>query len=296
EPYGRAVPPYTNGSPFDAELQCFYTGRHAPGLDQAHHPVSCPGDDPATGVIPRLEQADPNHLVFYEGNYATDSGPLNHIGPMPSSRLVLNFHDYCFLHIPNGPEGPEFGSVCGPLEDNVFTQHASQSAADAGAAQPGGIPDLLTEFGATVDAADLGRITADADAHLTGWLYWQWLLYDDPTGSRTSGLWPPSAPTPAMLDVLSRAYPMAVAGTPLSTSFDPASGHFSLRYRVNAGITEPTVVYLPLATHYPHGYCATASGGRVVSAPGSSYLDVDGPATGGVVVVTVVPGVCGAAP
>lgn len=294
EPYGQAVPPYTNGAPFDAELQCFYAGRQDPGTDQSGHRIACPPDDPATGLIARLEQADPNHLVFYEGNYATDSGPVNHIGPMPFPRLVLNFHDYCFLHIPNGPEAANFATVCGPLENQVFLQHAAQAKNDASASQPGGIPDFLTEFGATTDAADLGRIVADADAHLVGWMYWQWLLYDDPTGSHTSGLWPPSAPTPAMEQVLARAYPMAVAGTPLATSFDPSSASFSLRYTTDPRITEPTVVFIPLATHYAGGYCATATGARITSAPGSGYLDLANPATAGTATVTVVPGACAA--
>ena len=61
--------------------------------------------------------------MAYEGNYSTDSGVLNHIGAMDYPRLVLNFHDYCFLHVPNGPEPADFASICGPLERYVFTQH-----------------------------------------------------------------------------------------------------------------------------------------------------------------------------
>lgn len=131
EPYGAGVPPDGTGASFDASLQCFYAGRTAPGVSQSGKPVTCPRRDPAVGLIPRLEAADPNHLVFYEGNYTTDSGPLNHIGPMPFPRLVLNFHDYCFLHIPNGPEAPNFATVCAPSENLVFNEHASQRARDS---------------------------------------------------------------------------------------------------------------------------------------------------------------------
>jgi endoglycosylceramidase len=291
EPWGPGLAPAGLGTTFDAQLQCFYAGRAHPGRAQNGRVVSCPPDDPATGVIPRIETADPNHLVFYEGNFTTDSGPANHIGPMPEPRLVLNFHDYCFLHVPNGPEPPDFGAVCGPLENEVFVQHATQSARDATDVQPGGIPTFLTEFGATTDAADLGRIAKDADAHLTGWTYWQWLLYDDPTGSHTSGLWPPSATTPTMLAELSRPYPSAVAGTPTSISYDPTSGDFTTTYRSNPHITEPTVVSVPL-WRYPAGYCATAAGGTVTSAPGASDLDVDAGAKAGVVTVRIAAGPC----
>jgi endoglycosylceramidase len=292
EPYGEGVPPNGTGVQFDAELQCFYAGRSHPGVSQSGKALACPRDDPGDGLIPRIEAADPNHLVFYEGNYATDSGPLNHIGSMPLPRLVLNFHDYCFLHVPNGPEPPDFATICGPLEIAVFAQHASQRARDSSSEQPGGPASFLTEFGATTDAADLGRITADADAHLVGWTYWQWLNYDDPTGSHTSGLWPPSPLTEAMLTVLSRMYPSAIAGTPTATSFDPSSGRFTLRFRPNPRITEPTVISIPVSLHYADGYCASATGAHITSAPGASHVDIQNGATAADVTVTITWGRC----
>lgn len=292
EPYGQGLPPDGLGTAFDVELQCFYTGRSHPGTDQSHQLISCPPDDPEVGLIPQIEQADPNHLIFYEGNYTTDSGPPNHIGPMPFPNLVLNFHDYCFLHVPNGPEPPTFGTICPGQENLVFNEHAEEARNDATAQQPSGLPTLLTEFGASTDVTDLARVTADADAHLVGWIYWQWLLYNDPTGSHTSGLWPPSAPTPAMLGVLSQAYPMAVAGTPLSTSFDPTNAVFHFSYRNDPHIAQPTVIFVPLSMHYPGGYCAIVNGGRISSAAGSQYLDIQGPAKASIVSVTVTAGTC----
>jgi endoglycosylceramidase len=274
EPYGPGLAAQPNSPTFDAELECFYTGRAHPGLDQDGRQVSCSADDPAQGLIPRIEAADPTHVVAYEGNYSTDSGVPNHVGAMDYPNLVLNFHDYCFLHVPNGPEPPEFGSVCSPLESYVFTQHAQERANDAAPAQPGGPAELLTEFGATTDTADLGRITADADANLVGWIYWQWIDYDDPTGSHSSALWPPRAATASQLAVLSQTYATAVAGVPTSMSFDPASGAFSLRYRAAPAVTAPTVVVVPVSTHYPNGYCAEVTGGRITSAPQASRLDV----------------------
>ncbi|HUI04112.1 MAG TPA: cellulase family glycosylhydrolase [Acidimicrobiales bacterium] len=293
EPYGAGLPPNGNGAAFDADLECLYTGRAHPGRSQAGKTVSCPPHDPAVGLVPRIEAADPNHLVFYEGNYTTDSGPLNHIGPMALPGLVLNFHDYCFLHVPNGPEPPDFASVCAPSEKLVFTEHAAQRADDVSAQQPRGPAWLLTEFGATTDAADLARITSDADGALVGWIYWQWLHYDDPTGSHTSGLWPPTAPVPAMLEVLARTYASAVAGVPTVSAFDPPSGRFLLQYRADPAITEPTVIVVPLATHYPAGYCARVSGGaRITSPPGAADIDVHNGATASTVTVTVAAGHC----
>lgn len=211
---------------------------------------------------------------------------------MPFPRLVLNFHDYCFLHVPNGPEPPDFAAVCAPTENLVFDEHSSERARDSTPEQAGGPAWLLTEFGATTDASDLGRVTADADSHLVGWIYWQWLNYDDPTGSHTSGLWPPTAPTQTMLEVLSRTYPSAIAGTPTAMSFDPASGHFTLKFRANPRISEPTVIFVPVAMHYESGYCARAIGARITSPPDAGYVDIINGGQATDVTVTVAPGSC----
>jgi endoglycosylceramidase len=292
EPYGRGLPPYGNNTGFDAELECFYTGRADPGLDQSGGTVSCPGDDPEVGLIPQLEAADPRHLVFYEGDYTNDSGIPGHVGPMPFPRLVLNFHDYCFLNAPNGPESSGFASICSPLEKSVFTLRSAERERDTTPEQPGGPASLLTEFGASTDTSDIARIAGDADTELVGWIYWQWLRYDDPTGPSTAGLWPPDSSTPSMLTVLSRPYASAVAGTPTAMSFDPTSGRFTLQFRPDPRITQPTVVVVPVSTHYRNGYCTTVSGGRAVSPPGTTRLDVDADIGATQVTVTIQPGRC----
>jgi endoglycosylceramidase len=298
EPYAQGLPPYGFTPAFDAELQCFYMGRADPGTDQQGRAITCPAGDPGTGVIPRIEAADPHHLVFYEPNYTTDSGVPSHIGPMSAPRLVLNFHDYCFLHVPNGPEPPSYGQVCGPLERNIFTVRAGERGRDATPQQPGGPAWMLTEFGATTDAADLARVTADANGALSGWIYWQWIRYDDPTGSHTSGLWPPDAATEPLETTLAQPYAEAVAGTPTSMGFDPVTGAFTVRYRADPHIHQPTVVFVPVAEQYPGGYCARAVGARITSRPGAPHLDVtadEGPPGGpapDTVTVSVTRGAC----
>lgn len=293
EPFGPPLGTQPFSPTFDAELECFYTGRAHPGLDQADHRVTCPPDDPKVGLIPQIEGADPHHLIAYEGNYSTDSGVImNHIGPMDYPQLVLNFHDYCVLHVPNGPEPPGFASTCGPLENRVFDQHSGDRANAATPAQPGGPAWLLTEFGATTDTADLARITTDANNHLVGWIYWQWINYDDPTGSHSSALWPPRPATPSQLQVLAQTYASAIAGTPTSMSFDPATGAFSLRFRSNPKITAPTVIAVPTSTHYRHGYCLTVAGAHVTSRPGASRVDLQNGPRPAQVSVSVTAGTC----
>ena len=292
EPYGSGLSTRPVNPGFDAELECFYTGRAHPGLDQGGLPVQCPSDDPEVGLIPRIEAADPTHLVAYEGNYGTDSGVPNYIGAMDYPRLVLNFHDYCFLHVPNGPEPPDFASVCGPLESHVFAQHSDERGNDTTTEQPGGPGWLLTEFGATTDSTDLARITSDADANLVGWIYWQWINYDDPTGSHSSALWPPRAATGSQLKVLSQTYASAVAGTLQAMVFDPTTGAFIVRYRANPTITAPTVIVVPVATHYPRGYCLRVSGARAISRPDATRIDIENGKDAASVVVSVTQGRC----
>ena len=292
EPYGQGLPPMANGVAFDGELQCFYMGRAIPVVNQSGQTVACPPDDPSVGLVPQLEAADPGHLVFYEPNYTTDSSFPNNVGPMPFPRLVLNTHDYCVLHVPNGPEPPNFSSVCAPLEKAVFAQRRTELSRDSTPEQPGGPALFLSEFGATTDTTDLNRIAVDADDNLVGWTYWQWINYLDPTGSHTSGLWPPTKATSAQLQVLSRAYARAVAGTPTSMSFDPVSGTFNLAYRPNPSIDQPTVVFVPISTHYPHGYCARATGGTIVSKPTAGIIDIVNQPNATTVTVSVTSGRC----
>jgi len=294
EPYElQAVLPPGNNAGFDAELQCFYGGRGDPGLDQSGAPIrSCPPDDPKRGLIASIEAADPRHAVFYEPDISTNSGISNQIGPMDFPRLVLNFHDYCFLHVPNGPEPPDFSKVCPSLEKLVVSEREKERINDRSAAQPNGPGWFMSEFGATTDTADLARVVGDADASLVGWTYWQWLRYDDPTGSHASGLWPPGPATSAQLAVLSEPYAEAVAGTPTSMSYDAAGDIFRLVFTPDQRIKAPTVVFVPVARHYSHGYCARVLGGRVTSRPGASHLTIASAVGSRQVTVTVTPGHC----
>jgi len=211
---------------------------------------------------------------------------------MPYPRLVLNFHDYCFEHVPNGPEPAGFAAVCTPLENLVFTRRSQERANDATAEQPKGPGWLLTEFGSSTDTADLARITSDANANLVGWIFWKWINYDDPTGSHSSALWPPRADTGKQLQVLSETYASAIAGTPTSMAFDPHTGAFTLRFEANPKITAPTVIVVPVSTHYPHGYCLRVTGARVTSRHGASRVDIKNGRVADTVDVSVSRGSC----
>jgi len=92
--------------------------------------------------------------------------------------------------------------------------------------------------------------------------------------------------------VLSRTYPQAVAGVPISYDFSPTTGVFHLDYVPDHRIHAPTVIFVPTEIHYAHGYCARASGAMVTSAPGSDLLKVVNHRSGHLVEVVVTPGDC----
>jgi endoglycosylceramidase len=130
------------------------------------------------------------------------------------------------------------------------------------------------------------------DAQKVGWIYWSWKYYGDPTGSAAESLVMANGRLKGTARVLSRTYPEAVAGRPISFDYSPDTDVFHLAYAPNHGIHAPTVVFVPTEIHYPRGYCAKVSGGRVSSAPGSDLLEVTNGRTGRLVTVTVEPGTC----
>lgn len=294
-----------DNAPFDELLQCFYAGKANPGTvnsaaiaespptdgEIAGQAPSCPADDPAQGVIAAIENADPNHLVFPETDIDSNGVPT-YVGPMPYPRLVLNFHNYCVFRLDNGDIEPGKSSACAKLEKLTFTRRAAERAADATPEQPGGPAWFMSEFGATNSISDLTRMTAYADQSLLGWTYWMWKYYDDPTGSVNEPLVGSNGKLLPKAKVLSQTYAQAIAGTPTYMSFDPTTGLFELRYVANDAVKAPTVVYVALSEHYPHGYCAAVSGGRVLSAGGAERLLVANDPGAGEVSVRITSGTC----
>jgi endoglycosylceramidase len=75
--------------------------------------------------------------------------------------------------------------------------------------------------------------------------------------------------------MLARAYPEATAGEPLRWEWDRDTAGFDLDVRPDPRVHAPTVISLPVRSHYPDGYEASVLGGDVVSAPGARKLEVE---------------------
>jgi len=133
---------------------------------------------------------------------------------------------------------------------------------------------LVTEFGATPDPVTLQRLSAEMEARILPWLEW---AYTDLIGDPTQPAGPNNLRSPEAFAALVRPYPVAVAGTPSSLAFDPATGTFDFSYTTTSpgGEAYPrglaTAVSIP-ALQYPQGYHVSVMGARVVSRPCAALL------------------------
>lgn len=280
------------GEAFDGQLECFYTGRTLISAPAHGAPaIRCPAHDPAVGVIPDIESVAPRQLVFYEPDIYASRGLPNFVGPMPFHRLVFNVHVYCPQRNPV-TGNPTDLAACVASEQRTLANRAADRTQLGTTQQPGGPAWFVSEFGATSSPALLSALVASLGDQRVGWTYWAWRYYHDPTGSAAEGLVTGNGRLRPTARDLAETYPEAIAGRPLAMSFDPATAAFHLRYAPYRSVRAPTVVFVPTAIHYPHGYCARVRGGTIASPPGRELLVVDNARRGGDVSVSVTAGRC----
>jgi endoglycosylceramidase len=210
-----------------------------------------------------IRSVDARHLVWIEPNVFFNDGAQTRL-TVHGREIGLSFHQYCTVagltHSSGGKAGPE----CGPQGDLVF-QHAVSAATRNGWAT------LMTEFGASDDLGDVARVVASSDKALTGWVYWHYKEWGDPTTesneSGGQGLFRNDADLRTVkkdkLAVLERPYARAIAGTPVFTS-DLGALLLTYRARPSAGLTE---IWVPSTR-----YAVKVSGATVVSKPGAHLL------------------------
>jgi len=265
---------------FAMDLECFYTGRAHPGtVGPNNRRAVCPPDDPTEGVVPTIEAADPHHLVFIEpDNFSIRHQLPSLLGRMDFPNLVYNFHAYCGYRSPLTGDPTDVGACADQVLRNMSTRQRERSAMST-KEQPGGPAWFMSEFGATQSAQLADAITGFADGFGLGWSFWNWKFYDDPTGSTHEALATPNDQLEPTAAVLSRPYAQAIAGTPISTSFDSYSDTFRLVYAPSPSIAAPTVIFIDGERQFPRGYCASVVGGSIVSAAGATRLLIASNAT-----------------
>jgi endoglycosylceramidase len=263
------------------------------------NPLGCPVFD-AQFLQPMQEyamqgirQVDANNVVWFEPHVIFNDGAQTNLGvlnPIRDSNIGLSWHTYCtvagFVH------SYGFSDIPGCNEQlQLVANHADQAVDRMGATT------LITEFGASDDLADIGDVTATADAHLTGWMYWHYKEWADPTTeSQTSGgqgLFTDDADLTtvkqAKLQILERTYPMATSGKPLELYFDPTNGAFLYRYAPKAA-GGPTEIHISTFDYgYPSALQVTGAQVSPASTPSTLVL-IDDPGATEVSVRVLPPG------
>ena len=230
----------------------------------------------------RIREVDSRNVVWYEPNVIFNNGPMTHHGDT-GTRAGMSFHVYCLTDTNSpSPFDPAQSAQCGSASEELPFQRAEEQSARTGDAL------LLSEFGATDDLEQIDRVIEKAERHMVSWQYWHYCQCDDPT---TVGVGPTQAVvidprrSPSgdnlksdKLEVLSRAYPQAIAGTPIRYDFDRGRRSFELEYstaRVGGGTLSPyadTQIFVP-RRHFP-GYDVVTQGGEPSSATNAEELTV----------------------
>jgi len=223
---------------------------------------NCPGLDAATtrnnriityavrSVAPELPVWWTPQALFPVFSDSSMQGPGPSDGPGG-----LAFHTYCLYTDAGEPTSPP--AAASALCEGVYAQAFNRAV---NLARHWGTPALLTEFGASASPLNATIAARLADEHLLSWFHWASGRYPDVVESQ-----------------IVRPSAQATAGTPLSQSFDPASGVYRFTYRSDPGITAPTSIVVP-GRAYPGGYEVEVVGGTVTSPPdaGRVLVEADG--------------------
>jgi endoglycosylceramidase len=256
-----------------------YPGSH---FGTCANPVGCPVFD--TGYLQPMHEhvmggirtADPANIVWFEPNFVFNGGAKAWYGPVSDANVGLSWHKYCLAGLVLHSQGFEDLPGC-----EAMHQLVSDNAEEAITAM--GATTLVTEFGASDDLADIDQVMRQTDAQFTGWQYWAYKNWTDPTTesqeSGGQGMFTDdedlSTVKLAKLTLLERPYPRATAGEPVkgSLKFDAATRTFDYAYTPRCA-GAPTEIYVP-ALHYPQGYVVQLTGAKALSAPGAALLKLE---------------------
>jgi endoglycosylceramidase len=225
-------------------------------------------------VVAAVRSERPGWLAFIEPASSRNLGIPTSLAELPFGDVVYSPHSY--------DRDAESGKGFDPAARNPVLANGRALADEAKAL---GAALWIGEYGGNPDAPGIDAyMTAEYDAFAAvaaGTTYW---AYDE--GGGYSVLDADGAERSALVDSLVRPWPERVAGDPLSYAFDAATSTFTLTYRPDRTIVEPTVVSVP-ARVYPNGY-SVECGGCVTNADGA-LLEISEPPPGDTAVVTIVP-------
>lgn len=225
-------------------------------------------------IIPAVQKADAETIVWYEPNMLHGLGAPSYLGKLGFKNIGMTFHNY-----------DKRSDYVKPIEDSI--EYSTRT----------GHPLFVGEFGATLDVPKIQKTQDENDMAMlsaTYWTYFNNVQYKFPTTGRVTDQLPVDprrqgvvydltkplkAPNVNMsvANALTRVFPQIVSGTPLEFNYNPQSNSFFMVYLPKlpgGGKTMiPTEIVVPKAK-YPKGYSATVTGGQAVSAKNSPILQI----------------------
>ena len=248
-------------------------------------------------ILAGIRSVDPDNIVWFEPQLLAGGQPtpIYYTAVDGEEQLGYSWHNYC-------PHGALFQSLGADLLSTLpidtaqtceqFETQVFENSADA--AQAMNAVAVMTEFGASDDLPDVAQVTRLADEFLSGWIYWHYKNWADPTTqSQESGaqsLFEDDADFATLKQqkarLLIRTYPRASAGIPQDISFDTESGDFHYVYTPRDACGAPTEIFVsPL--HYPDGYGAIVAGATVTSGANAEIVTVEADGGASQVVVDI---------
>jgi endoglycosylceramidase len=235
-------------------------------------------------VTAAIRSAGAKQVIYPEG--IADSGVAPPALPrFDDAQTAFTFHFYCNVTQGDpreanvGDPSPE-AAACAPIEQRDIGNFLDY-------AKGTGVPSLLGEFSCNDVNPDNAQIVDQLGHAFTSWTIWAYYTAaDDPADCPGQGLLADDTKPASQanvkqpkLDALVAPHPQAIAGTPTGYTFDRATKAMTLSYDTapvpgaTLGSRARTQVFVP-ARQYPHGYKAEVTGGKVVSAAGSPWLEV----------------------
>lgn len=225
------------------------------------------------------QPADPTSLMFFESaQFPDEMGIFGGLvfnlgftkppgGEMNSSNHVVNDHTYCFQLVSSDRQKglPHYG------RNNTQCRlwHEDRIGTRARDAKRYGVPLFISEFGGCGEDQDgfdeITMVGEVCDEHLSGWAYWQFKNFNDPTtsGEFFESFYHQDGTLQAYkLKALSRTYLPYTQGQLLSMKFDVSSVTFRASFTVNTSIPQPSVIYYSTEYWFPHGFSIKVTDGN----------------------------------
>ena len=225
-------------------------------------------------AMPRMAQAAPNKLIFFEPDVAknyphvlpadapSENKPYGAIVPSPipwnTAQTVYAPHFYVESFFLPGDQVDGFPNL--KADDPNIDLNMRNSVAEAKAYQA---PLMIGEFGFTDKSPKYGevlnKLMGFADQHAAHTAQWVW----KESSQDSWGFYDFKNNKPILREKTAkqtaRAYPLAISGRILSTTFNPANYELQVAYRY-LDTKAPHSLFVPIKFAYKKGYTVTCDG------------------------------------